>query len=46
MTRWYYADICQIPGLLLMVDFEKTFGSVAWSFVEKSLTVLTTLVVT
>ena len=26
-----------IPGLLLMVDFEKAFDSVAWSFIEKSL---------
>ena len=33
-----YADICQISGLL-MVDFEKAFDSVAWSFIEKSLTV-------
>ena len=32
-----YAKQHQIPGLLLMVDFEKAFGSVAWSFIEKSL---------
>ena len=32
-----YAKQHQIPGLLLMVDFEKAFDSVAWSFIEKSL---------
>ena len=26
-----------IPGLLLMIDFEKAFDSVSWSFVEKAL---------
>ena len=26
-----------IPGLLLLVDFEKAFDSVAWSFIEKAL---------
>ena len=32
-----YAKQHQIPGLLLMVDFEKAFDSVTWSFIEKSL---------
>ena len=32
-----YAKQHQIPGLLLMVDFEKAFDSVAWSFIERSL---------
>ena len=32
-----YAKQHQIPGLLLMVYFEKAFDSVAWSFIEKSL---------
>ena len=27
----------KIPGLLLMIDFEKAFDSVSWSFVQKSL---------
>ena len=27
-----------VPGLLLTVDFEKAFDSVAWSFTEQSLT--------
>ena len=26
-----------IPGLLLMIDFEKAFDSVSWSFIEKAL---------
>ena len=29
----------RIHGLLLMIDFGKAFDSVAWSFIEKSLTV-------
>ena len=32
-----YAKQHQIPGLLLMVDFEKAFDSVTWSFIEKYL---------
>ena len=32
-----YTGKHQIPGLLLMVDFEKAFDSVAWSFIEKPL---------
>ena len=32
-----YAKQHQIPGRLLIVDFEKAFDSVAWSFIEKSL---------
>ena len=32
-----YTNNHQVPGLLLMVDFEKAFDSVAWSFIEKSL---------
>ena len=34
-----YANKHRVPGLLLMTDFEKAFDSVAWSFIEKSLTV-------
>jgi hypothetical protein len=26
-----------IPGLLLLVDFEKTFDTVEWSFIENTL---------
>ena len=32
-----YANQHRVPGLLLMVDFEKAFDSVAWSFIETSL---------
>jgi hypothetical protein len=26
-----------IPGLLLLIDFEKAFDTVEWSFIEKTL---------
>ena len=32
------ADENNIPGLLLLVDFEKAFDSLSWSFIEKVLT--------
>ena len=32
-----HTNIEQIPGLLLFVDFEKTFDSIKWSFIEKTL---------
>ena len=32
-----YANIKQIPGLLLFIDFEKAFDSLEWSFIEKTL---------
>ena len=32
-----YANIEQIPGLLLFIDFEKAFDSLEWSFIEKTL---------
>ena len=34
-----YATKHHIPGLLLMVDFEKAFESVAWSIIDNSLNV-------
>ena len=32
-----YSEKESIPGLLLMIDFEKAFDSVSWSFIQKSL---------
>ena len=32
-----YTETEKIPGLLLMVDFEKVFDSVFWSFIQKAL---------
>ena len=31
-----YANKHLVPDLLLVVDFEKTFDSVAWAYTEKS----------
>ena len=32
-----YTETNNIPGLLLLIDFEKAFDSVAWSFIHKTL---------
>ena len=32
-----YTEQNNIPGLLLLIDFEKAFGSVSWSFIQKVL---------
>ena len=32
-----YTDINNIPGLLVLIDFEKAFDSLAWSFIYKVL---------
>ena len=32
-----YTDIEKIEGLLLFIDFEKTFDTLEWSFIEKTL---------
>ena len=31
-----YANVKQIPGLLLFIDFERAFDSLEWSFIEKT----------
>ena len=33
----FYTDKQNLPGLLLLIDFEKAFDSVAWSFIFKVL---------
>ena len=33
----HYTESHNIPGLLCLVDFEKAFDSVSWSFIEKAL---------
>lgn len=33
----FYTDANNIPGLLLLIDFEKAFDSVSWSFMQKCL---------
>ena len=32
-----YANVEQIKGLLLFIDFEKAFDSIEWSFIQKTL---------
>ena len=33
----HYTEKRNIPGLLLLIDFEKAFDSVSWSFIKKTL---------
>ena len=32
-----YSEQKEIPGLLLLIDFEKAFDSMAWSFIRKAI---------
>ena len=33
----HYTELKQIPGLILLIDFEEAFDSIAWSFIDKCL---------
>ena len=33
----HITDKLDIPGLLLIIDFEKAFDSISWKFIEKYL---------
>ena len=33
----HYTEVHNIPGLLLLVDFEKAFDSISWTFIDKVL---------
>ena len=33
----YYTEKQNIPGLILLIDFEKAFDSIAWTFIDKVL---------
>ena len=35
-----YTEKEEIPGLLLLIDFEKAFDSISWSFMQKCLNFL------
>ena len=32
-----YTEVNKIPGLLMLIDFEKAFDSISWSFIYKVL---------
>ena len=32
-----YTEENDIPGLLILIDFEKAFDSLSWSFIQKAL---------
>lgn len=34
----HLAEENNVPGLLLLIDFEKAFDSLSWSFIQKTLT--------
>lgn len=33
----YYTEQNDIPGLLMLIDFEKAFDTISWSFISKAL---------
>lgn len=36
----HFTDVIKIPGLLELIDFEKVFDSISWSFIHKVLRML------
>jgi hypothetical protein len=32
-----YTDVENVPGMLLLIDFEKPFDSLSWNFIQKCL---------
>ena len=37
----HFTEVENIPGLILLIDFEKAFDSVSWAFIDKVLDFLT-----
>ncbi len=35
----HYLEVRSLPGMLLLVDFEKAFDTIEWSFIEKVLNI-------
>ena len=33
----HYTEIIQVPGLLMLIDFEKAFDTVSWNFIQDAL---------
>ena len=33
----HFTEVENIPGLILLIDFEKAFDSVSWAFIDKVL---------
>ena len=36
----HYTEKAQIPGLLILIDFQKAFDSISWNFIYKTLSFL------
>ena len=33
----HYTEIIQVPGLLMLIDFEKAFDTVSWNLIQDAL---------
>ena len=33
----HYTEIIQVPGLFMLIDFEKAFDTVSWNFIQDAL---------